>query len=243
MQGRPDQRNEPWDRERSTEARLAALQSTRAASQGTGKYRAVSQGTGKCRAVSSATGKYGAIPSRPPNMPHMDLASRPETMQRAPRPHHQTLQPRKTHRLLIVLGAVVAIITIISFVIVFLLVSAINQNTGPTMTAVDFLSSLSSKNYDNAYQDLGPAVTIRLNRQDFIQQAQALDQQHGVITDYSEVPNSAIVKNNTWSFTYSITRKNLSKPYKLTITLQQDQNDNNNWRIVDYGTTLGPTQS
>jgi hypothetical protein len=242
MQGRPDQGNGSWDRERATAARLAALKGTRETLQGTGKYRAISSATGKHGAISSATGKYGAIPQRPPYMPpHMD--SRPETISRAPRPQHQTRQPRKMHPLIIILGAFVAIITIIAFVLVFLLVGAINQNTGPAATSVDFLSSLSSKNYDNAYQDLGPAVTIRLNRQDFTQQAQALDQQYGAITDYSEVPNSAIVKNNTRSFTYTITRKNLSKPYKLTITLQQDQNDNNNWKIVDYGTTLGPTQS
>lgn len=231
MQGRPDQENGPWDRERVTAARLAALKNSRATLQGTGKY----------RAISSTTGKHGAIPSRPPDMPHLDLASRPETTSRAPRPQPQTSQPGKTRRLIIVLGAIVAIIAIFSFVLIFSLVGAINQNAGPATTTTDFLSNLSSKSYDNAYQDLGPAITIRLNKQDFTQQAQAQDQQHGVITNYSEVDGSATVRNNTESFTYTITREKLSKPYTLTITLQQDPNDNNNWKIVDYGTSLGPT--
>jgi hypothetical protein len=233
MQRRPDPGNESWDRERVTAARLAALKGTRASLQGTGKY----------RAISSATGKHGAIPTRPPDMPHLDLASRPDTTPRAPRPQHQTSQPGKRRRLIIVLGAIVAIIAIISFVLVFLLVSAVNQNAGPATTTTDFLSALSSKSYDNAYQDLGPAVTIRLNREDFTKQAQDLDQRYGAITDYKEVPDSAKFNNNTESFTYTITRQNWSKPYTLTITLQQDPNDNNNWKIVDYGTTLGPTQS
>jgi hypothetical protein len=233
MQGRPDQGdqgNGSWDRER-TAARLAALQSTRATLQGTGRH----------RAISSATSEHRAIPQRPPHMPpHMGF--RPETPSRAPRPQHQHLQSKKMQRLIIILGAVVAIIAIISFVLVFLLVSAANQNTGPATTTTDFLSALSSKSYDIAYQDLGPAVTIRLNHQDFTKQAQDLDQRYGAITDYKEVDGSAKVNNNTESFTYTITRKNLSKPYTLTITLQQDPNDNNTWKIVDYGTTLGPTQ-
>jgi hypothetical protein len=144
---------------------------------------------------------------------------------------------------LIILGAIAAIIAIIIFVIVSLLVGAINQNTGPAITAADFLSSLSNKNYDNAYQDLGPAVTIRLNRQEFTKQAQDLDQRYGAITNYAEVDGSATVNNNAYSFTYTITRANLSKPYKLTLTLQQDQGDNNTWKVVAYGTTLGPTQA
>jgi hypothetical protein len=171
----------------------------------------------------------------------MDLASRPEKTQRAPRPQHRTQQPRKMHRLLIVLGTVVAIITIISFVIVFLLVGAINQSTGPTMTAVNFLSSVSNKNYRDAYQYLAPGVTIRINPDEFTRKAGELDNQYGAITNYHENAGSAIVKNNTQSFTYTITRDKLSKTYPLTLILQQDPNDSNIWKVVDYGTDCNAT--
>ncbi len=224
MQGRPD-------RNRSDTTGFARLN-------GTGKVRAISQGTGQHRPILTSTSEHRAIPQRPPDMPHLDV--RPETP-RVPRPQRQPTQPRRMRPRLVVLGAIAAILAIIIFVIVSLVGSAITQSSGPATIAADFLSSLSSKSYDNAYQDLGPAVTIRLNRQEFTQQAQDIDQRYGVITNYVEVDGSATVNNNVYSYTYTITRANLSKPYKLTITLQQDQGDNNTWKVVAYGTTLGPT--
>jgi hypothetical protein len=219
MKERPDQ-------ERATSARLAALKGLRETAQATGQFRPISQ----------ATGKHGAIPQRPPNMPHVD--SRPETT-RVPRPQLQPpTQPRRVRPRLVVLGAIAAIIAIIASVIIFLVGGAISQSSGPAATTTDFLSALSSKNYDNAYQDLGPAITIRLKKEDFTRQAQAIDQQYGAITNYQEIDGSAKVNNNTESFSYTITRKN--KSYTVTLTLQQDQNDNNIWKIVDYGTTVGP---
>jgi hypothetical protein len=230
MQGRPAQGNESWDRERSATAKRAALN-------GTNKQRAILQKTDRHRAILTSTSEHRAIPQRPPHMPHVNT---PPEAPRAPRPQRQMAQPRRTHRLLIIMGTLVAVIAIFAFVIVILLGNAINQSAGPAVSTADFLSALSSKNYDEAYKDLGPAITIRLNLQEFKQQAQMADQHYGTINDYSEVNGSAIVKNNTESFTYTITRTKLSKPYKLTITLQQDTNDNT-WKIVDYGTTLGPT--
>jgi hypothetical protein len=226
--GRPDQGNESWDRERLTAARLAALNG-----------RATSQGTGKHRAISTSTGEYRAIPQRPPSMPQ-HLNSPPE-IPRVARPQRPTTS-RSMRPRLIILGAIATIIAIFVFVIFSLLVSAINQSTGPAMTATHFLSSLSSSNYKDAYQDLGPGVTIRLNQDDFTKQMGNLDGQYGAITDYTEVDGSATVKNNTQSFAYTITRAKLSKPYQLTLTLQQNPNDNNTWKIVDYGQTLGPPQ-
>lgn len=237
MQGRPNQGNEAWNRERSTAARLAAL---KAISQGTGQHRPISQGTGKYRPISTSTGEHRAIPQPPPNRRHLD--SRPE-LPRVPRPERQPTQFKRMRPLFIVMGASVAIIAIIAFVVVFSLVNALNQAAGPNATTADFVSSLSTQNYENAYHDLGPAIKIRINLQEFTQQAQALDQRYGVITSAPEVDGSATVNNNTESFTYTITRAKMTKPYKLTITLQQDPNDNNSWKIVNYGPTLGPTQS
>jgi hypothetical protein len=142
---------------------------------------------------------------------------------------------------LLILGVIAAIIAIFVFVIFSFLIGAISQSSGPTTTEVNFVSSLATQNYNNAYQDLGPAVTIRLNSQEFTQQAQALDQQYGVITNYKEKGGSATVNNNTESVSYTITRAKCGKSYDLTLTLQADPNDNNIWKIVDYGQTLGPT--
>ena len=238
--GRPDKGNESWDRERLTATRLAALNG-----------RVTSPRTGKHRAISTTTGEYRAMPQRPPNMPHVN--ENPER-RRVPRPEYQPKQPRRLRpRLIIILGAIAAIIAVIVFVIFSTLLGAIYQNAGPATTTTHFLSSISTpgQSYNDAYRDLGPAVTIRINRQDFTQQAQALDTQYGAITSYSESDGSATVNNNTESFTYTITRAKSSKSYKLTILLQRDPNDSNSWKIVDYGvncnatacygTTLGPT--
>lgn len=227
--GRPDQGNEPWDRERLTAARLSALNG-----------RLTSQETGKHRVISTSTSEHRAIPQRPPNMPHVN--ENPER-RRVPRPEYQLQQPRRLRPLIIILGAVAAIIAILAFVIFSLLAGAINQGAGPAAITTHFLDSLSSGSYKDAYQDLGPGVTIRLNQDDFTKQMGDLDRQYGAITNYTEVENSATVNTNGESFSYTITRAKLNKPYKITLTLQQDPNDNNSWKIVDYGQTLGPPQS
>lgn len=225
--GRSDQGNESWDRERLTAARLAALNG-----------RATSQGTGKHRAISTSTGEYRAIPQRPPSMPHVN--ENPEK-RRVPRPEYQPKQPRRIRPRLIILGGIAACIVIFVIVIFSLLLGAINQSNGPATTAVDFVSSLQTQNYDNAYQDLSTGLQIHHNQQEFTQQAQALDQQFGKITDYTDNGNGT-VNNNTWTFTYTITREKLTKPYTLTITLDQDPNDKT-WKVDNYGLTLGPPQS
>lgn len=233
MQGRPDQSNNTWDRDKAATARLAELQAT-------GQQRTLT-GANRPKGRVGATGEtQRIIPQRPPTMRHIDAP--PETP-RAPRPVRQAPETKKTHRLMIALGVIVAIFAVIAFVIVFLVIGAANQAAGPTATVTDFLSSLSSKNYSAAYHDLGPAVTIRLNAQEFTTLAQQQDQKYGAITTYNEIDGSATITNNVESFSYTITRaKEGGKPYKLTISLQQDPDYNNEWRIVDYGPTLGPTQ-
>lgn len=236
MQGRQNQGNDAWDRERSTAARLAALNA-----------RVNSQGTGKHKPIVTSTSEHRAIPKPPPHRPHLD--ARPE-MPRAPRPEYQPPKPKKRRPVLIVLGAIVAIIVIIAFVLIFSLINAINQSAGPATTAVNFLSSVSNKDYKGAYQYLGSGVTLRINQDEFTTQAGNLDTQDGAITNYTEVAGSAAINNNIQSYTYTITREKMSKTYALTLLLRQDPNDNN-WKIVDYGTkcydttgcgmTLAPT--
>jgi hypothetical protein len=112
------------------------------------------------------------------------------------------------------------------------------QSSGPAATINDFFNAISSNNDEQAYQDLGPAITIRLNQQDFTKQAQDLDQRYGPITDYKEVANSATTQDASQSYMFTIKRSKLTKPYNLRIILQQDPNEG--WKISDYGTSLGP---
>jgi len=231
--GRPDRGNESWDHERLTATRLAALNG-----------RLTSQETGRHKALSTSTGELRSMPQRPPNMPHVD--ENPEK-RRVPRPDYQPQQRRRLNPRFILLGVTAAIIAmfgciIFGFLVLSSLIGAVGQSLGPAATATNFLGSLSKQNYKDAYQYLGPGVTIRLNQDDFAKQTGLVDNQYGAITNYTEVDNSSTVQNNTESFTFTITRAKMSKPYRLTITLQQDQNDNN-WKIVDYGQTLGPPQA
>ena len=71
--------------------------------------------------------------------------------------------------------------------------------------------------------------------------ALANDHCFGVVTDFNEVSGSAVSSNNdtTQSYTFSVSRKQLQKPYQLTLTLQKDPNGN--WDITSYGAGLGPS--
>ncbi len=242
MQGPPDQDSKLWEREQWTEARLATLRATnrhRAVSTKTGQYRALRDGTGKYSAVNEGTGQYRALPQRPPGMTRLSAPPSPEAP-RAPRPQ-RTLQPSKRSRrrtfFLIGFGA-----TVIIFIgiIAILLTNALLASSGPTTTAVDFLTQISSQNYKQAYNDLGLSITIRTSNDDFVKQAQELDKQYGPITDYAQVADSATNSGNAQSYTYTITRSKLRYPMRLT--LRQDPQDNNAWKIVDYGGTVGPTK-
>lgn len=233
MRRQPDRGNGPWDQERPPAARLAELNDARVRSQATGKH----------RAISTPTGEHRAIPKRPPGMPqHLDAP--PETTLRAPRPERTPKKmPKKTRRpLIIVLGAIAAIFVIIISAIVILLVTASNQASEPAQVAAHFVSSLAAQKYDDAYNDLGPSVNLRGKPKltDFQLQATGLDNTEGQITNYQENNGSSnLNSDNTWSFTYTITRAKMT--YNLTITVKQlDPNDNNSWKIVSYATPQGP---
>jgi len=214
MLGQPGKNNRSWERdwenarERLTESRLAAIK---------------------------ATGQHRAIPQRPSGMTR--LTTPPDTP-RVARPQRQTVPPNKVRRRIIVLGTVFAIAAIIACAVGVLLASGMFQSSGPAATTNDFFNAISSNNDEQAYQDLGPAITIRLNQQDFTKQAQDLDQRYGPITDYKEVANSATTQDASQSYMFTIKRSKLTKPYDLRIILQQDPNEG--WKISDYGTSLGP---
>src|SRR5205823_941650 len=120
--------------------------------------------------------------------------------------------------------------------------AATNATAGPAMTATDFLSSLSTQNYEQAYNDLDATITVETTQNDFMQQAQADDKCYGPVTDYSEVENSATIQGTTQSYSYTITRSKLTRPYTLRLTLQQDKYGT--WKISSYTSNhnndLGP---
>lgn len=224
MSGRQGQDNVPWDR--SSSQRLAAF-----------------NGNG--------TGKQRSIPQRPSNMARMN---RPPNTPRIARPQREGSKPRSVRRRLFIWGFVFIICALLACGIGYAAVnffSAINASQGPANTVTDFLSNLQSQNYNSAFNDLAPTLTIQMTSQQFTQQAQNDDRCYGPVTDYSEVANSATTSTDdkTQSFTYNITRtlNGKAKTFQMHISLQQDSTTSN-WRISSYGngssTTndLGPGQ-
>lgn len=214
MSEQPGKSNKSWEkdwenaRERLTESRLAAIK---------------------------ATSPHRTIPQRPPGMTRLTT---PPNTPRVARPQRETVPPNKVRRRIIILGSIFATAAIIACAVGVLLASGLLQSSGSAATVTDFFNAVSNRNYEQAYQDLGPAITIRLNQQDFTKQAQDLDQRYGPITDYKEVPNSATTQDTSQSYVFTIKRSKLTTSYDLRITLQQDPNEG--WKITDYGTNLGP---
>ncbi len=192
-------------------------------------------GTNKQRAI-DLTGRQPGIPQRPPGMRRLDT---PPEMPRAPRPQYTNPQTRTTRKWFLILGGIFLLVALIACGAGFFLFSAINASAGPSQVAVDFFSSLTTQDYDQSYKDLGPAITIPESAQQFTGQAQSLDKCYGPISSYNEIPNSATIQNNIYSYSYTVKRTHLSKAYTIQIQLQQDPNDTN-WKITDYGESLGP---
>lgn len=213
MQGRPgSDRQKAWD-DKQTEARLAALRATN-------KHRSVSRPL-----------------QRPANMGHLNAP--PETP-RVPRPQREAAPSKNGRRRMFLLIGCLAVVAIIAGVIGTLLGSGILQSSGSGNTAVDFWSNLSTQNYQQAYQDLGPSITLKTSEDAFVKQVTALDQRYGKIVDYKEVPNSARNDNGKQSYTYTIKRANYGKEYQVHLVWQDVPNEGS--KIIDYGSTLGPTQ-
>lgn len=192
----------------------------------------------------NGTSKQRAIPQRPPNMARVDITSMTAQMPRIARPKPEAPPPpRKLRRLLVILGSVFIVCALLACTVGYLFSRGLSASSGPSTTTSDFLLAASGGHYDQAYQDLGPAITLHLSQQQFEQQEQVIDHCYGTITQYPEVPNSATNQGTTQSFTYTITRSKLKTTYPLHLTLQQDPDANNGWKIIDYGNDLGPGQA
>ncbi len=188
----------------------------------------------------NGTSKQRAIPQRPPGMTRLET---PPEMPRVPRPQREQLQPSSLRRRLLILCGVLAIAAVIAGVIGYFIGLGLTNSSGPGTVASDFLLALSNTDYKQAYTDLGPAITISTTQQQFATQAEALDRCYGTVKTYSEVMDSAANQNNIQSYTYTITRSKLAQPYQLHVRLQQSsQPDDSKWKIIDYGTNLGPGQ-
>jgi hypothetical protein len=214
MQGRQSPAYDPWDRS-------------------SGKLLAATNGNG--------SGKQRAIPQRPPGMTRVE---HPPQSTRVARPQRQPKPPKSWGRRLLIFAIVFVACGLIAFAIGFALVNyfaGIGNSAGAANTATDVMLALKSQNYDQAYNDLDAKITISVTKDEFKQMALADDHCFGQVTDFNEVPGSAITSadNTTQSYTYAVTRTKLTKTYKLTLTLQKDPDGN--WDITSYGGDLGPT--
>jgi hypothetical protein len=214
MQGRQSPGYDPWDRS-------------------SGKLLAATNGNG--------SGKQRAIPQRPPGMTRVE---HPPQSTRVARPQRQPKPPKSWGRRLLIFAIVFVACGLIAFAIGFALVNyfaGIGNSAGAANTATDVMLALKSQNYDQAYNDLDAKITISVTKDEFKQMALADDHCFGQVTDFNEVPGSAITSadNTTQSYTYAVTRTKLTKTYKLTLTLQKDPDGN--WDITSYGGDLGPT--
>jgi hypothetical protein len=214
MQGRQGQGYDPWD-----------LSS--------GKLLAATNG--------NDSGKQRAIPQRPPGMTRV---VHPPQKTRVARPQRRPKPPKSWWRRLLLFAIVLAACGLIAGAIGYALVNyftGIGNSAGAANTATDFMLALKSQNYDQAYNDLDAKITISVTKDEFKQIALADDHCFGQVTDFNEVPGSAITStdNTTQSYSYNVSRKQLTKTYKLTLTLQKDPDGN--WDITSYGNDLGPT--
>jgi hypothetical protein len=190
----------------------------------------------------NGTGKHRPLPPRPPGLPRVDA---PPPTPRVARPQRKTSSPKRIRRNAFILVGVFIVCALLACGIgyaAFNYVSGLTTSSGAATTANDFLIALSTRNYDQAYQDLDPAITLQLSEDEFKQQAQSNDRCFGPVTNYTEVPDSATAQENgtTLSYTYSVTRGKVLKPYSLRLTLQQNLDRSGDWKISSYGDSLGP---
>ncbi|HET9918736.1 MAG TPA: hypothetical protein VFQ30_02755 [Ktedonobacteraceae bacterium] len=190
-------------------------------------------------APTNGTGKH-RVPQRPPRMSRVDLDHPPATP-RVARPRREEKRPVNWRRRLLIFGGLFILCGLLACGIGFAAVnlfSASNASAGAATTTADFLQQLKDRNYASAFDDLGANITVQTTQDEFTRTAQRDDTCYGPVTDYTEVPNSATTQNNTQSYSYTVTRSKLSKPYQLKLTLQQD--NYGDWKIISYGNDLGP---
>jgi hypothetical protein len=206
----------------------------------TARFREMLTETGRMPALPSKTGEY-AIPQRPAGMPRMET---PPSKPKVARPKREQITPEVRKRRLLMLASAIVVCAILAFFATRIVISVSNglsASSGAASTAVDFLNALDNQNYNQAYKDLGPTITLRLTPDIFKQQAQSYDHCFGLVQNYSEVANSATTnQDGSQSYTYSVTRSKSPKPFQMRLTLQQDQDGK--WGISDYGNNLGSSQ-
>lgn len=188
------------------------------------------------------TGKQ-RVPQRPRSMTRLDT---PPATPRVNRPERQQKPPRSWRRRLLIFGSVLVILFIVVFIVVYGIANyfiSIGASAGAADAASNFVVDLQTQKYSqtDAYQYLDASLTITISPQQFQQMATADDTCYGVVTNSSEVQGSATISadGNTQTYTYSMTRSKLSKPYPLKLTLQKDSNGT--WDITNYGGDLGPS--
>lgn len=192
----------------------------------------------------NGTGKKRVVPQRPPNMARIE---QPPKTPRVARPQREAARPRNWRRRLVIWGVIFVVCSLLACGIGYAAVNffaATNANSGAATTATDFLAALSNQNYNQAYNDLDATITVQTSPEDFKQEAQSDDRCYGPVTNYSEVPDSAVQNNaQSYSYSFTISRSKLPHAYTLRLTLQQDTYGN--WKISSFGNNnddLGPGQ-
>src|SRR5215471_3805722 len=136
----------------------------------------------------NGNGKPRIPPQRPPGMTRLDQA--PATP-RVARPQRQPGPPGRWRRQLLILAGIFVVCGLLACGIGYAVVNLLNANStasGAATTAGDFLAAISSRNYSQAYTDLGAAITVRTTQDEFVQLAQNDDRCYGPVTGYSEIP-------------------------------------------------------
>ncbi len=188
----------------------------------------------------NGTGKHRATPQRPPGMTRVE---QPPQTPRVARPKRKP--PKGLGRGLLILGGILLLCTIGACLFGYSLgsnfLAGIGASSGAATTTNDFLSSIVKHDYVSAYKDLGGAVTMQLTLEQFENQAQHDDVCYGYLKSYTEIPNSATTQGNAQSYAYNVTREKVPTAYQLRLTLQQDLEASNVWKVTSYGGDLGPS--
>src|SRR5205807_8904350 len=109
----------------------------------------------------NGTGKKRVVPQRPRNMTRVE---QPPKTPRVARPQREVARPRNWRRRLVFWGVIFVVCSLLAYGIGYVavnLLAAINSAAGPATTANDFLSALSHRNYDEAYNDLYATITVQ----------------------------------------------------------------------------------
>ena len=188
----------------------------------------------------NGTGKHHTPPQRPRGMTRVE---QPPQTPRVARP--KRMPPKGFGRGLLILGGILLLCTVGACIFGYSLgsnfLAGLGASSGAATTSTNFLSSVVKHDYESAYTDLGGAVTMQLTLEQFENQAQHDDTCYGFMKSYTEVPNSATTQGNTQSYAYTVTREKIPTAYQVRLTLQQDLEASNIWKVTSYGGDLGPS--